>query len=156
MPVPDLRGLPPPAALADYAAVALFVDRARAVKPDFALTAENAGAVAAICAQLDGLPLALELAAARSRLLPPDALLRRLRTRLPLLVGGARDLPARQQTLREAIAWSYQLLSPTAQALFRDSPCSSAAARSTRSPPWSVIHGPWPVTGSPGGKIIQS
>jgi tetratricopeptide (TPR) repeat protein len=100
-------------------AVALFVDRARAVWPDFALTPENAADVAAICRRLDGLPLAIELAAARIRLLPPRALLARLERRLPLLVGGARDLPERQRTLRAALAWSYDLLSAAEQVLLR-------------------------------------
>lgn len=104
---------------ADSEAVRLFVERARAVRPDFALTAENMAAVVAICRRLDGLPLAIELAAARIRLLPPEAILSRLDSRLTLLTGGARDLPERQQTLRAAIAWSYDLLEPGEQALFR-------------------------------------
>jgi predicted ATPase/class 3 adenylate cyclase len=108
---------PPP--ITQYAAVALFIQRAQAVKPDFAVTNANAPAVAEICYRLDGLPLAIELAAARIRILSPQALLARLEHRLTLLTGGARDLPARQQTLRDAIAWSYDLLSLAEQILFR-------------------------------------
>ena len=99
-------------------AVALFVARAQRIDPDFALTPENAGAVAEICRRLDGLPLALELAAARIKILSPVALLARLEQRLELLTGGPRDLPARQQTLRNTIAWSYGLLSAADQTLF--------------------------------------
>jgi predicted ATPase/transcriptional regulator with XRE-family HTH domain len=101
-----------------YAAVQLFVARAQAIQPAFALTEANAAAVAAICRRLDGLPLAIELAAARIKLFPPKALLERLNDRLRLLTSGARDLPARQQTLRATIDWSYQLLAPAEQRLF--------------------------------------
>jgi predicted ATPase/class 3 adenylate cyclase len=100
-------------------AVELFVERARLVVPDFALTAANAGVVAEICRRLEGLPLAIELAAARIRLLPPAAMLARLDRRLPFLVGGPRDSPSRQQTLRATIAWSHDLLSVAEQAVFR-------------------------------------
>jgi predicted ATPase len=105
--------------LTSYAAIRLFIARARETKPDFAQTDANAGAVADICRRLDGLPLAIELAAARVTVLPPSALLARLEQRLPLLVRGNRDAPARQQTMRDAIAWSYDLLSSEEQALFR-------------------------------------
>ena len=106
-------------ALSRLPAVALFVERAQAVKHEFALTKENASAVAAICARLDGLPLAIELAAARIKLLSPSAMLARLESRLNLLTGGARDLPTRQQTLRGTVDWSYGLLNPAEQTLFR-------------------------------------
>jgi predicted ATPase len=102
-----------------YAAIQLFVARAGDVQPDFQLTEANAAAVAAICARLDGLPLAIELAAARIRLCAPQALLGLLDKRLALLTGGARDAPARQQPLRAEIAWSYELLDAAAQRLFR-------------------------------------
>ncbi|MCA9877055.1 MAG: tetratricopeptide repeat protein [Thermomicrobiales bacterium] len=99
--------------------VRLFVDRARAVNPTFVLTADNRRAVAAICQRLDGLPLALELVAAKVRLLPPHVLLPHLAKALPLLTGGPRDAPVRLQTMRNAIAWSYDLLMPEDQALLQ-------------------------------------
>lgn len=108
-----------PEAMARSEAVQLFLARAEAVKPGFALTAETAPAVAEICRRLDGLPLAIELAAARLRMLPPRELLNRLDDRLRLLTGGPRDAPARHQTLRQTIAWSHDLLAPDEQTLFR-------------------------------------
>src|ERR1700738_1762427 len=117
--LPDSRSIPSVEALSQYPAVALFVQRAVAAKPDFALNRENAAAVAEICARLDGLPLAIELAAARVKVLSPSSLLTRLANRLQLLPGGARDLPQRQQTLRAAMDWSYDLLSAAEQNLFR-------------------------------------
>ncbi len=117
--LPDTRHLPPLERLSQYSAVELFIQRARAAKPDFVVTNENAPAVAEICYRLDGLPLAIELAAARIKALPPQLMLSRLENRLKWLTGGARDLPARQQTLRSAIAWSYDLLTPAEQTLFR-------------------------------------
>jgi predicted ATPase len=116
--LPDPRHLPPLDALSHFEAVALFIERARAVKPGFSVTNDNAPAVAEICARLDGLPLAIELAAARVKVLSPEAVLGRLESRLTLLAGGARDLPARQQTLRGAIAWSYDLLDGEEQRFF--------------------------------------
>ena len=106
-------------ALAGFAATRLFVARARAVQPSFTLKADQAEAVVEICRRVDGLPLAIELAAARVALLPPTTLLARLESRLAMLRGGPRDLPGRQQTMRATIDWSYNLLSPTEQALFR-------------------------------------
>ena len=116
--LPDPAHLPEIASLSQYEAVALFIERARAVKADFAVTNANAPAVAEICVRLDGLPLAIELAAARAKLLSPQALLARLEQSLDLLTGGPRDLPARQQTLRATIDWSYDLLGPDEQTLF--------------------------------------
>jgi predicted ATPase len=121
--------------LAAVPAVELFVERAREVQPDFTVTPENAATVAAIVRRLDGLPLAIELAVARLPVLPPAALLARLERRLPLLTRGPRDLPARQQTLRATIAWSYDLLGERDQALFRQlavcaGGCTLAAAQS--------------------------
>jgi predicted ATPase/class 3 adenylate cyclase len=116
--LPDPRDLPPLAALSQYEAVALFIERARAVKSDFEVTNENAPAVAEICSRLDGLPLAIELAAARVKLLSPDQILARLDRSVPVLTGGARDLPDRQRTLHGAIDWSHELLDEPERALF--------------------------------------
>lgn len=117
--VPDPRHLPSLEQLTQFEAVRLFIQRAQAVKSDFEVTNINAPAVAEICHRLDGLPLAIELAAARVRLLSPENLLLRLESRLRLLTGGARDLPGRQQTLRGTIAWSYDLLNADEKMLFQ-------------------------------------
>ena len=117
--LPDPSHLPTADRVTQYAAVTLFVERAAAVRPDFLVTGANAPAIAEICARLDGLPLAIELAAARVKLLPPEALLSRLSSQLQLLTGGARDLEARQKTMRATIGWSAALLSPVEQVLFR-------------------------------------
>jgi predicted ATPase/uncharacterized protein HemY/DNA-binding XRE family transcriptional regulator len=123
-PVPPLNLPDPdqsrdPATLLQYAGVRLYVECAQAVRPDFALTEANAAAVVEVCRKLDGLPLAIELAAARSTLLAPRAMLGRLGSRLKLLTGGARDVPARHQTMRATIAWSYDLLDEPERTLFR-------------------------------------
>ena len=117
--LPDPARLPKLAALARIPAVALFLQRAQAARPEFKLSSANARAVAEICVRLDGLPLAIELAAARMKLLSPQNLLARLDQPLNVLTGGARDVPARQQTLRSTIEWSYQLLNAGEQRLFR-------------------------------------
>ncbi len=119
LPLPDAGHLPAPEQLSQYAAVALFIERARDARPDFLVTPANGPAIAEICARLDGLPLAIELAAVRVKLLPPEALLTRLSSRLKLLTSGARDLEERQQTMRATIAWSEGLLSPAERVLFR-------------------------------------
>ena len=158
LPVPDPTHLPALEGLADYAAVRLFVDRATRAQPGFVLTTGNAPAVAAICAQLDGLPLAVELAAARVRSLPPQALLERLQTSnlatLDLLAAGPRDAPARQQTLRETIAWSHDLLGAPERALFRrlavfSGGCALEAAQAVCNPP----HDPSPAATSAVGEV---
>jgi predicted ATPase len=110
MALPDLKALPSLSALTQFEAVRLFIERAVAAKPDFEATSENAPAIAGICERVDGLPLAIELAAARIKLFTPQALLGRLDRSLSALGSGARDLPSRQQTLRNAIQWSYDLL----------------------------------------------
>ncbi len=117
--VPDPASLPPLEALSHFEAVALFIDRAQAARADFTVTNESAPAVAEIVSRLDGLPLAIELAAARTKILSPTAIIGRLGSRLAFLAGGPRDLPARQQTLRHAIDWSYELLPNQEQALLR-------------------------------------
>jgi predicted ATPase/DNA-binding SARP family transcriptional activator len=119
MEVPAPRALPSFERLAHSEAVQLFVQRAQAVRPDFTLGEGNVEAVAEICAQLDGLPLAVELAAARVKLLSPQAMLPRLEDRLQFLTGGPRDAPARQRTLRATIDWSYGLLNADERTLFR-------------------------------------
>lgn len=117
---PDVRFVPAaPDALSRFPAVTLFLERAKAVKHDFTVTKENATAIAAICTRLDGLPLAIELAASRIKLLSPATMLTRLESSLNLLTGGARDLPLRQQTLRGTVNWSYSLLDAAEQSLFR-------------------------------------
>ena len=117
--MPDLTQLPPPESLMQYAAVDLFIQRAQVVKPDFNITDDSAQAIAEICSQLDGLPLAIELAAARIKVMSPQVIRARLEHRLEFLTDGARDLPVRQQALRNAIAWSYDLLDEREQQLFR-------------------------------------
>src|SRR3989454_9068307 len=108
--LPDLKALPSLSAISQFEAVRLFIERAVAVKPDFRATNENARAIAGICERVDGLPLAIELAAARVKLFSPQALLTRLEKSLSALGSGARDLPSRQQTLRGAIQWSYDMI----------------------------------------------
>jgi predicted ATPase len=117
--LPEPKQVPDLATLSSIPSVALFVERAREANPAFALTSDNAATIVELCQRLDGLPLAIELAAARLALLTPTALLQRLEHRLPLLSRGARDLPQRQQTLRNTIAWSYDLLQAGEQQLFR-------------------------------------
>ncbi|MGE5326692.1 MAG: protein kinase domain-containing protein, partial [Deltaproteobacteria bacterium] len=117
--LPNLAPGADPEALKQSPAVSLFYQRAAALKPDFALTDDNVRAVAEICSRLDGLPLAIELAASRIKLLPPAAMLGRLQSRMQLLTSGSRDLPQRQQTLRAALDWSFDLLQPEEQRLFR-------------------------------------
>jgi predicted ATPase len=117
--LPDSRSMPPLDVVSQFPAIALFVQRAVAAKPDFELDPQNASAIIEICARLDGLPLAIELAAARVKVLSLSAMRTRLASRLQLLTGGSRDLPQRQQTLRGAFDWSYDLLSAAEQKLFR-------------------------------------
>jgi predicted ATPase/class 3 adenylate cyclase len=117
--LPDTNNLPPLEDLIQYEAVGLFVERAKAVKSDFEINEGNATAIAEICKSLDGLPLAIELAAARVRLLPPQEMLKRMKRLMPLLRGGGRDLPLRQQTLYNTISWSHDLLNQSEKILFR-------------------------------------
>jgi serine/threonine protein kinase len=119
LPLPESDLSLSPGHLLDFPSIALFVQRATAVKPDFSLTVQNADAVVQVCRRLDGLPLAIELAAARVKVLPPVSLLTRIASRLELLTSGARDLPERQRTLRRTIDWSHDLLTPPEQKLFR-------------------------------------
>jgi predicted ATPase/serine/threonine protein kinase len=119
LPLPAPGALFSPSTLMECPSVALFVQRASSSRPDFTMAPSNAGAVVEICCRLDGLPLAIELAAARVKILPPAELLTRIKRPLELLTGGARDLPERQQTLRQTIKWSYDLLTPAEQKLFR-------------------------------------
>ena len=116
--VPDPFNLPALEQLRQNESIQLFIQRAEAANPKFALTQENAPAVAAICQGLEGLPLAIELAAARIKILPPQAMLAKLGNKLSFLTGGGRDLPARQQTLRNTLDWSHSLLSAREKALF--------------------------------------
>jgi predicted ATPase/DNA-binding CsgD family transcriptional regulator len=117
--VADDGRLPPLAELREVETVRLYFERSRAVQPFFAVTDQNVRAIIEICARLDGLPLAIELAAARGALFPPNELLSRLERRLPLLTDGARDLPGRQRTMRDTVSWSYDLLTPEEQSVFR-------------------------------------
>ena len=137
--LPDPERFPAPEEMARYEAVDLFAERARAARPDFRLEGQDATVAAEICLRLDGLPLAIELAAARVKLLPPEALLARLEKRIPLLAGGPRDLPARQRTLGDTIRWSYDLLDEEEQRLFRrlsafDGGCTLPAIEAVDSP----------------------
>jgi predicted ATPase len=150
-----------PVGLSGYASVNLFVERAHSVAPGFEVTSANAGAVAEICRRLDGLPLAIELAAARVKLLPPQALAARLDQRLSVLTGGARDLPERQRTLQNTLGWSYDLLSADEQALFGRlgvfaGPFSLAAAEAVCAPDQDQAGGPWQVMETLGSLVDSS
>jgi predicted ATPase len=146
LPVPDAAQPPDPLLLAQVPSVALFVERAQARSTDFRLTPRNAVAVAAICRRLDGLPLALELAAVWTTLLDPAALLARLERRLPMLEDGAEDLPQRQRTMRRALQWSYERLTPSEQRLFR------RLSVFTRSAPLAAVE----VVCAAGGQLERS
>jgi predicted ATPase len=163
LPVPPAGSSPDPEQLQRYASVGLFVERAHAAAPGFELTGGNAAAVAEICRRLDGLPLAIELAAAWARLLPPAALLARLGQRFSLLTGGARDLPERQRTLKNTLEWSYGLLPAAEQALFARlgvfaGPFSLPAAEAvgTDSPGQGQATGPGPVMETLGSLVDSS
>jgi predicted ATPase/class 3 adenylate cyclase len=145
--VPDPRHLPDLEALSHYASVALFIERAMAVQPGFGVDASNAPAIAEICARLDGLPLAIELAAARVRVLPPEAIMARLDHRLSLLAGGSRNLPERQQTLRGAIDWSHDLLEPGDRVAFAR--FSAFAGGADEEAFAQVVLADWPATAGP-------
>jgi len=161
LPVPPAGAAPDPAGLQRYASVSLFTERAHAVAPGFELTGANAGAVAEICRRLDGLPLAIELAAARVRLLPPQALAARLDQRFSVLTGGARDLPERQRTLRNTLDWSFGLLPAGEQALFARlgvfaGPFSLAAAEAVCAPGEGQASGPESVMETLGSLVDSS
>jgi predicted ATPase len=161
LPVPPAGMRLDPADLQRYASVSLFVERAHAVAPGFELTDANAEAVAEICRRLDGLPLAIELAAARIRLLPPQVLLDRLGDRMSLLTGGARDLPERQRTLRNTLDWSFDLLSAGEQALFARlgvfaGPFSLPAAEAVCAPDDDQASGPGQVIETLGSLVDSS
>jgi predicted ATPase len=165
-PVPPLPVPPPgvgrdPADLNGYSSVGLFVDRAHSVDSGFELTSANAGAVAEICSRLDGLPLAIELAAARVRLLPPQALAARLDQRFSVLTGGARDLPERQRTLENTLGWSFDLLSAGEQTLLARlsvfaGPFSLAAAEAIGASDEGGASGPEPVIETLGSLVDSS
>jgi predicted ATPase/DNA-binding CsgD family transcriptional regulator len=148
--LPDLKHLPDNKSLAHVPSVNLFLQRARTFQYDFHLTTDNAATIAEICLRLDGLPLAIELAAVRMKVLAPQALLGRLDHRLQILTGGARDLPERQRTLRNMLAWSYELLTSEEQRLFRRlsvfaSGCTlkaiEAVCAAPDDEPWYVLEG---------------
>ena len=147
--LPDQKALPGLDALRQYEAVKLFIERAVAVKPDFAVTNENAPAIAGICERVDGLPLAIELAAARIKLFSPQALLSRLETSLTALGSGARDLPGRQQTLRGAIDWSYEMLDENQKRLLNR---FSVFARGAHIEQAELVCGP---AGEVGGDVLS-
>ena len=147
--LPDHKALPDLDALRQYEAVKLFIERAVAVKPDFQVTNENAPAIAGICERVDGLPLAIELAAARIKLFSPQALLSRLETSLSALGTGARDLPGRQQTLRGAIDWSYDMLDKNQKRLLNR---FSVFARGSHLEQAEIVCGP---AGEVGGDVLS-